>query len=105
MDMKKIHALYATFMAIIVGTFLLSQIVPVYAVESAQTVEQTSDTFDFDNFGLVPAYRHTNPDGSIGGWVAKTASVDKTAFVGKEALVYVNARVSDNAQVLDNARV
>jgi len=55
-------------------------------------------TFDFGN-GPVPAHRHINPDGTVGGWVAETADVAKTAFVG------VNARISDNARIYDNARI
>lgn len=35
-------------------------------------------TFDFGE-GPVPAKRHTNPDGSIGGWIAKTAQVSSAA--------------------------
>lgn len=66
--------------------------------------------FDFGD-GPVRASRHTNPDGSIGGWVADTAHVDDTAHLAADARVYGNARVfgdgqvRDAAQVYDNARV
>ena len=69
-------------------------------------------TYDFqDGYGPVPAYRHRNPDGSIGGWVADTASVDDTAYISENAKVFgtaqvfENARVSGNAQVFGNAEV
>ena len=80
--------------------------------------------FDFeDGNGTVPAHRHTNPDGSIGGWVADTASVASTVWVGYEAQVfgnaqvlgnawvgiyakvYGNAKLFDNAQIFDDARI
>ena len=39
-------------------------------------------TFDFiDGKGHVPAHRHTNPDGSTGGWVADSAQVYGDAWV------------------------
>ena len=39
-------------------------------------------TFDFqDGIGPVPAHRHTNPDGTEGGWVANTARVSGNAWV------------------------
>lgn len=45
-------------------------------------------TFDFeDGNGPVPAHRHTNPDGVIGGWVADTAYVGPLAYVGPDANV------------------
>ena len=55
----------------------------------------TETTFNFhDGNGPVPAHRHTNPDGSEGGWVANTARVYGNAWV------YGNAQVSGNAQFL-----
>ena len=41
----------------------------------------------------VPAHRHINPDGSLGGWVAETAYVDVSAYVDETATVYDTARV------------
>ena len=61
-------------------------------------------TFDFGN-GPVPAHRHTNPDGSLGGWVADTATVSPTAWVSGNAKVYGNAWVFGNAKVYGNAEV
>ena len=51
-------------------------------------------THDF-GFGPVPAHRHTNPDGSEGGWVADTATVESTVWVSGTALVFGNAQVSE----------
>lgn len=61
-------------------------------------------TYDF-GYGLVPAHRHTNPDGSEGGWVADTAWVDDTAWVAERALVFGSARVYNSARVYGNADV
>ena len=63
-------------------------------------------TFDFiDGKGHVPAHRHTNPDGSTGGWVADSAQVYGDARVFGDARVYGDARVSGNARVFGDARV
>ena len=61
-------------------------------------------TFDF-GFGPVPAHRHINPSGSIGGWVANSAYVSPTVFVGETAKIFGEARVYGNAQVYNNAQV
>ena len=45
-----------------------------------------STTYDFGS-GPVPAHRHLNPDGSLGGWVADTATVAPTARIGENARV------------------
>ena len=44
--------------------------------------------------GLVPAHRHLNKNGILGGWVAETASVDEFSFIGPEASVYEEAVVT-----------
>jgi hypothetical protein len=44
-------------------------------------------TFDF-GYGPVPAHQHKNPDGSVGGWVADTASVSGNVHVGKLARIF-----------------
>lgn len=63
-------------------------------------------TFDFeDGNGPVPARRHRNPDGSVGGWVADTATVEPTAYVGADAKVYGNATVLDDAVLSGRATV
>ena len=49
-------------------------------------------TFDF-GCGPVPAHRHVNPGGAIGGWVADTARVSGNARV------YGNAWVSGDAEI------
>lgn len=71
-----------------------------------------ADPHDFDDGnGPVPAHRHRNPDGSIGGWVANTAYVAPTAWVGENArvfgdsVIFDKARVSGEAQIFGNARV
>lgn len=78
---------------------------------SSATISRTPrPTFDF-GAGQVRASRHTNPDGSLGGWVADSAHVDATAVLGPDARVHGNARVFGTgrvegaAQVYDNARV
>jgi len=60
--------------------------------------EQEATTFDFGN-GPVPAHRHKNPNGSIGGWVANTATVADTAYIGEDARVFDNAKVYGDARV------
>ena len=65
-----------------------------------------SDQFDFrDGLGLVPAHRHRNPGGTIGGWVADSATVTPTATVGYDTQVFGSALIEDCAQVLDFAIV
>jgi hypothetical protein len=61
-----------------------------------------TELFDFGN-GPVEAHRHINPNKSIGGWVANTATVEPTVYIGYYAWVYGNARVSGNALVYGNA--
>jgi carbonic anhydrase/acetyltransferase-like protein (isoleucine patch superfamily) len=61
-------------------------------------------THDF-GWGPVPAHRHTNPDGTEGGWVADTATVAPTVYIGPDAQVYDTAWVSDSAWVYGSARV
>ena len=62
------------------------------------------DTYDFGD-GPIPAHRHRNPDGSVGGWVAETAYVDPTAYVGPDARVDGSAQVGGSAWVNGSARV
>ncbi len=63
-------------------------------------------TFDFgDGNGEVPAHRHINPNGSIGGWVANSANVEKTACIEIEALVFGNSTILDNARIYDKAQI
>jgi len=71
-----------------------------------QTLQLSQQTHDFkDGKGPVSAHRHTNPDGSVGGWVAYTATVESTVFVGPDAQVYHNAIVFNRAKVFGNAKV
>ena len=63
-------------------------------------------TFDFkDRNGSVPAKRHVNPDGSEGGWVADTATVEASCHIGPEVQVFGTAWVSDNAKVFRGQHV
>ena len=55
--------------------------------------------------GRVPAHRHLNPDGQMGGWVANTAYVDLLSFVHETALVYDNAQVLGRSVILKNAKI
>ncbi len=55
------------------------------------------EKFDFgDTFGPVPASRHPNADGSLGGWVAQTAEVDEASIVHKDATVAGRSYVKDS---------
>ena len=63
-------------------------------------------TFDFhDGEGPVPAHRHKNPNGSLGGWVAETAFVAPTAHVGYWSWVFGLAMVDGEATINNVARV
>lgn len=63
-------------------------------------------TFDFgDGNGPVPAKRHKNPDGTIGGWVANSAIVEPSATVRFCAEVYGEAEVFGDAQVYGFAKI
>jgi hypothetical protein len=57
----------------------------------------TTETFDFGD-GAVPAHRHINPDGSLGGWVADTATVADTAWVTGFALVTGNETLTSGVR-------
>jgi hypothetical protein len=78
------------------------------AIHIAMQRKNSTDiiTFDFgDGNGAVPAHRHRNPDGSLGGWVADTAFVEKTATVGHSALVFGNAVVNGKSVITDTAKI
>ncbi len=49
--------------------------------------------------------RHTNPDGTVGGFVESTALVDRNVYVSQKALILGLAQVLDNAQILDRTQV
>lgn len=66
--------------------------------------EPAKTMFDFGR-GPVPAHRHKNPCGRLGGWVADTATVAPTAYVGPDALVYDDAQVTGRANVTGHAQV
>jgi len=61
-----------------------------------------------DGAGRVPAHRHINyyqigepynPCGSLGGWVADTATVHEKAYVDIVGKVYGHAEVGEGVQV------
>ena len=47
----------------------------------------------------------TNPDGSRGGWVAKTAQVERQVFVGPEVQICDGAQVRGTSRVFGRAKV
>lgn len=47
----------------------------------------------------VPAHRHKNLDGTVGGWVANTAFVAAEAYVAESAVVFGNARILAPARI------
>jgi CheY-like chemotaxis protein/carbonic anhydrase/acetyltransferase-like protein (isoleucine patch superfamily) len=62
------------------------------------------ESFDFGG-GPIPARRHVNPDGSLGGWVAETADVEVGCTVAAGARIFGNARVFGNSLILGSAVV
>jgi len=72
----------------------------------SQKNERVSGEFMFTiEQGRVPAHRHLNPDGQMGGWVADTAHVDLFSFVHETALVYDNAKVLGTSIIARGAKV
>ena len=65
----------------------------------------SSNSFDFGDGIPVAAHRHTNLDGSEGGWVADTATVQPTAIIGKNAKISGNAEIGGFAVVSGDAKV
>ena len=53
----------------------------------------------------VRAYRHKNPDGTLGGWVAETCDVADTVYIEPTAEVFEYATVKDNVRILHESRV
>ena len=53
----------------------------------------------------VAAHRHTNPDGSEGGWVAETAIVEDTVHMDPDTEVFEWAHVKGNVQILHEAYI
>lgn len=54
-----------------------------YSLETGETV------YDFgDGEGHVPAKRHINPDGSVGGWVSEDSRVRMNSFVHPTSFVF-----------------
>ena len=80
--------------------------------KATHSVDQTlAEKFDITNFdfkdgkGPVPAARHKNMYGVVGGWVAQTAEVSKDAHIGYETLVYENAKVLGKARVMGRSQI
>jgi len=51
------------------------------------------------------AYPHTNPDGTVGGWVAESALVEPTCYIDSSAEVLEYAQVLGEAKVLSHASI
>jgi len=67
---------------------------------SDEHTNDTATTFDYDDGqGPIPAKQHTNPDGSIGGWVAMTATVSRKCVCGIRARTLGYAVVDGSARV------
>jgi carbonic anhydrase/acetyltransferase-like protein (isoleucine patch superfamily) len=75
-----------------------------WIIEEVKEEHENATIFDF-GAGPIPSHQHINPDGSLGGWVADTATVSATVFVEGKARVYGNARVSGKAWVSGDAQV
>ncbi len=54
---------------------------------------------------LIHAKRHVNPDGTMGGFVSKTAHVESTAYIAVNAKVCGSAWIHANSKILDQAIV
>lgn len=62
-------------------------------------------TFQFrKGAASVPAHRHKNPDGSVGGWVADTANVTDDSYISVDAKVFDRAQIH-NSEIYDSAIV
>jgi UDP-3-O-[3-hydroxymyristoyl] glucosamine N-acyltransferase len=59
--------------------------------------------FIFSNGMRESATRHRNPDGSVGGWVAKSARIDPTAVIEPDAVVGPDA-IIEKGQVIRNGQ-
>lgn len=66
-----------------------------------------SSTPNLHRFSLstppVPAERHTNPDGSLGGWVAATAYAEPTVTIGENAKLFDYATARGTVILTGNA--
>ena len=98
----------------ILTIFALAMLVatPAFSTEplpsASLAAEGAVGMIDFPDDGVfapVPAHRHRNPDGGLGGWVADTAYVGKDARVSGNAMVFGNAWVAGNALVFGDAVV
>lgn len=62
--------------------------------------------FDFDDGnGPVPAHRHLNPLGDLGGWVANSAEVHPSAYVHEGAHVTGKAQIGKQVLLQHGAKV
>jgi carbonic anhydrase/acetyltransferase-like protein (isoleucine patch superfamily) len=74
--------------------------------QKKEILDSLGGVHDFGE-GLVPAHRHTNPDGPLGGWVANTVSFfdTKEVWVEPDAKVSGHVVLSGNVKIGDNACV
>ncbi len=59
-------------------------------------VHESTFTFVSADGQRIEANRRTNPDGSVGGWVAGNADVHPTAIINVDAIVEPGAIVGEN---------
>lgn len=74
------------------------------ALPACYNVAVSTTLHNFGNGGgLVPAHRHRNPDGTLGGWVADSAMVQNTVYIGPSAQVFDHAVVTDHVALHQRA--
>lgn len=59
----------------------------------------------FADCGGVPGKPHNNQDGSLGGFIASTATVARTVKVDSSSTVCERARVQGNARILSGSKI
>lgn len=96
-----------------VSTKCKSELVDIYCTglgtASCNDVVEKVEFFDF-GFGKVPAHRHRNPNGELGGWVDSRSVVDKDSVIDEFAQVvgasYIEGcSLSQTAKVIDSKLV
>jgi UDP-3-O-[3-hydroxymyristoyl] glucosamine N-acyltransferase len=49
------------------------------------------------------AFRHVNPDGTLGGWVAASASVARESWIHPQAIILTGAVIRAGVDILEPA--
>lgn len=83
----------------------VSSIPPLAAFASLQPMTAVGEARDLGDGRIVDAIRWKNPDGSEGGWVAVTASIDPTVYIGPNAIVCYAAKIGPGVELHDGSRV